>query len=243
MRAWSLVVAGLAFASNECPAAPTYVESIHGDLSDNRLAPTALTLAEGANDIAGTNGPSGVPDVPDLDYVAITVPAGLQISALIVVDSDVGGAVSFIGLQQGPVVTVPYDNPSPAPLLGWAHYGTADEGQDILPAIADGPGAIGFVPPLPSGTYTLWIMEIDTAFPHHYEFRIVLTPVACDAIDYNADGLFPDTADIDDFLSVFSGGACSTGACGDTDFNNDGLFPDTADIDALLSVFSGGPCV
>ncbi len=64
----------------------------------------------------------------------------------------------------------------------------------------------------------------------------------CDDTDFNNDGLFPDTADIDDFLSVFSGGPCSTGLCGDIDFNNDGLYPDTTDIDALLSVFSGGPC-
>ncbi|HEX2838413.1 MAG TPA: hypothetical protein VHN77_09830 [Phycisphaerales bacterium] len=67
---------------------------------------------------------------------------------------------------------------------------------------------------------------------------------ACDAIDFNNDGLFPDTADIDDFLSVFSGGPCSNDPnCGDVDFNNDGLFPDTQDIDSLLSVFSGGPCL
>ncbi|MFO0832451.1 MAG: trypsin-like peptidase domain-containing protein [Phycisphaerales bacterium] len=65
----------------------------------------------------------------------------------------------------------------------------------------------------------------------------------CDSIDFNGDGLYPDTADIDDFLSVFSGGPCSTGTCGDIDFNNDGLFPDTSDIDSLLSVFSGGPCL
>ncbi|MFO0832218.1 MAG: PKD domain-containing protein [Phycisphaerales bacterium] len=68
----------------------------------------------------------------------------------------------------------------------------------------------------------------------------------CDPIDFNNDGLFPDTADIDDFLSVFSGGPCSTDpapGCGDIDFNNDGLFPDTSDIDSLLSVFSGGPCL
>ncbi len=73
--------------------------------------------------------------------------------------------------------------------------------------------------------------------------RDIPTGPVCDAIDYNGDGLFPDTADIDDFLSVFSGGSCSTGTCGDIDFNNDGLFPDTTDIDALLSVFSGGPCL
>ncbi|HEX2836869.1 MAG TPA: hypothetical protein VHN77_01950 [Phycisphaerales bacterium] len=70
----------------------------------------------------------------------------------------------------------------------------------------------------------------------------------CDTIDFNNDGLFPDTADIDDFLSVFSGGPCSNDppagtGCGDIDFNNDGLFPDTLDIDSLLSVFSGGACL
>jgi hypothetical protein len=66
----------------------------------------------------------------------------------------------------------------------------------------------------------------------------------CDSIDFNNDGLFPDTSDIDDFLSVFSGGPCSNEpSCGDVDFNNDGLFPDTLDIDSLLSVFSGGPCL
>jgi hypothetical protein len=65
----------------------------------------------------------------------------------------------------------------------------------------------------------------------------------CDSVDFNNDGLFPDTQDIDDFLTVFSGGPCSNEPnCGDVDFNNDGLFPDTSDIDALLRVFSGGPC-
>jgi hypothetical protein len=69
------------------------------------------------------------------------------------------------------------------------------------------------------------------------------TQSGCDSIDFNNDGLFPDTADIDDLLSVFSGGPCSTGNCNDIDFNNDGLFPDTTDIDAFLNVFSGGPCL
>jgi hypothetical protein len=65
----------------------------------------------------------------------------------------------------------------------------------------------------------------------------------CDPIDFNNDGLFPDTQDIDDFLAVFAGGPCSNDPnCNDIDFNNDGLFPDTLDIDSLLSVFSGGPC-
>jgi hypothetical protein len=30
----------------------------------------------------------------------------------------------------------------------------------------------------------------------------------CDSIDFNADGQYPDTVDIDAFLRVFSGGPC-----------------------------------
>ncbi len=97
-------------------------------------------------------------------------------------------------------------------------------------------------------TYTAGFGVTDTSNPGNnffdltFDTNIVGGPV-CDSIDFNGDGLFPDTADIDDFLSVFSGGPCSTGTCGDIDYNNDGLFPDTLDIDSLLSVFSGGPCL
>jgi hypothetical protein len=74
--------------------------------------------------------------------------------------------------------------------------------------------------------------------------------VLCDSIDFNRDGLAPDSQDIDDFLAVLSGGpgACSTAppngpGCGDLDYNNDGLFPDSLDLDALLLRLSGGPCL
>lgn len=65
--------------------------------------------------------------------------------------------------------------------------------------------------------------------------------IICDSIDFNQDGFFPDTADIDALLSVFSGTVCPN--CSDVDFNNDGFYPDTSDIDSFMSVFSGGPCL
>ncbi|HYF15167.1 MAG TPA: hypothetical protein VD971_08875 [Phycisphaerales bacterium] len=68
-------------------------------------------------------------------------------------------------------------------------------------------------------------------------------PVGCDTIDFNGDGLFPDNQDLEDFLSVFGGGPCSTGTCGDIDFNNDQLFPDNTDLEAFFNVFGGGPCL
>lgn len=79
--------------------------------------------------------------------------------------------------------------------------------------------------------------------------NICQTTPACDPIDFNADGIFPDAQDIADLLAVFSGGVCAgqqpaDPPCNaDTDFNNDGLVPDTLDIQSLLTVFSGGPCI
>ncbi len=71
----------------------------------------------------------------------------------------------------------------------------------------------------------------------HLDLDVTLTPI----IDFNNDGLFPDTADIDDLLSVFSGGPCiGSNWCSSIDVNGDGLFPDTADIDYFLCIFSGG---
>jgi hypothetical protein len=70
--------------------------------------------------------------------------------------------------------------------------------------------------------------------------------LVCDSVDFNRDGFFPDSLDLDDFVAVLSGGpgACSNAPnCGDIDFNNDGLFPDSADLDAFLSRLSGGPCI
>lgn len=75
---------------------------------------------------------------------------------------------------------------------------------------------------------------------------------ACDALDFNLDGFFPDDTDLIDFLSVLAGGPCSTDpalpgnvgqdGCNDIDFNNDGLFPDDADLIAYLRVLAGGAC-
>lgn len=72
------------------------------------------------------------------------------------------------------------------------------------------------------------------------------TGPTCDTIDFNSDGLYPDTQDIADFVAVFGGGDCAPPnppVCNsDIDFNNDGLLPDTADITAFLRVFAGGDC-
>jgi enterochelin esterase-like enzyme len=83
--------------------------------------------------------------------------------------------------------------------------------------------------------------------PSNWSFyRDALSP-RCDSLDFNNDTITPDSADLDDFLAVLSGGpgACSTfpaPGCNDLDFNNDAIFPDSADLDAFIRRLGGGPC-
>ncbi len=144
-------------------------------------------------------------------------------------------ALLVAGLQLA--VTVPANAPY--------SYRWRQNGQNLFNI----PGVISGVT-----TRTLTLLLADPSLEGTYDLVITnscgtvttapITVSICDLIDYNSDGLFPDTQDLDDFLSVFSGGLCSNDPyCGDIDFNNDGFFPDTADIDSLLSVFSGGPCL
>jgi hypothetical protein len=64
----------------------------------------------------------------------------------------------------------------------------------------------------------------------------------CDSLDFNGDGVFPDSQDLTDMIEVFAGAPCPTGTCGDLDFNNDGVFPDNADISKFIEVLAGGTC-
>lgn len=158
----------------------SYTESIHGELSDSRLAPSTLSASYGSNTLSGTIGKSPSPNIPDLDYVTINIPVGMQLTHINLLQVNVGGAVSFIGVQQGPQVTVPYTTSDASPLLGWHHFGGAEQGTDILQAIGAGPGAIGFAGPLGPGQYTFWIMELNTAAARGYslEFVVVASPAS-----------------------------------------------------------------
>lgn len=66
----------------------------------------------------------------------------------------------------------------------------------------------------------------------------------CDSVDFNRDGIYPDSEDLFNFLDVFGGAPCpSAFGCNDLDFNNDQIFPDIVDLEQFLFVFGGGSCV
>lgn len=148
----------IGFAS--VPAHATdYSENFHGDLQNDRLAPTALMLSAGANRVLGTFGQ------PDVDYVTLTVPEGHALTAIRVgPGNSPGGVRSFIAVQSGAQMTVPANADDPSDLLGYAHVGFGS-GDEILDQIAIGFGAIGFTPPLAAGDYTFWIQDTALAQP------------------------------------------------------------------------------
>lgn len=153
-------------------AATVYDEGVSGDFSGAGLSPTFVTVAAGANVVMGTTGRAN--GVVDRDYFYITVPVGLQLSAItpLAGTATVGGGLSFIGLEAGTQVTTPVTGPATT-LLGWRHYAPADIGNNILPLIGTGVGAIGFTGPLPAGDYAVWIQETGVGtVPYVMEFAL-----------------------------------------------------------------------
>lgn len=145
-------------------------ESLDGDLSNDRFNPTAYTLSQGSNSLIATS------QQGDREFIALTIPAGLQLSMLIQVSFIGDDGVAFAGVQAGPIMTVDPDSFSAAGLLGWAHFGPFifPDGSDILPAMGQGFDADGFVPPLPAGTYTFWLQQAGS--PSTFELDFVVTP-------------------------------------------------------------------
>ena len=156
-----------------------YNESISGDLSNNGLAPTSLSISVGLNDVFGTTGRTGT--VIDRDYFTFTIAPGQQLSAITVLPgtSPLGAlGFSFLGLQSGSQVTVSTAATDATGLLGWDHFNAGEIGTNILPLIgAAGLGSTGFTGPLPSGTYAFWVQDFNAgSVPYAFEFAVTPEP-------------------------------------------------------------------
>lgn len=157
-------------------SAAGYMEKKSGDMSGDGLNPTAVKLKLGDNVVDGDYGKAN--NVVDRDYFTIKIGAGQQLSAITLdAKTVIGGNSSFIGMQKGKQVTVDPNAADPADLLGWAHYGTPDEGRDILPDICAGAGAKGCTAPIGPGTYSFWVQELATC-ACHYRFVFTVTAAA-----------------------------------------------------------------
>ncbi|MCH2170445.1 PEP-CTERM sorting domain-containing protein [Myxococcota bacterium] len=164
-----LFMAGL-LSGGVASAVVIWDEATDGSLSTDRFTPTDMgTLGTGSNDVIGST-VSGISK-----FFSITLGAGTQLSALIVEDWDSLDDLGFLGVVTGTPFTVDPANPNVAELLGYAHYGELDVGQDILQTVGSGPGSQGFSGPLGEGTYSFWVRQggPDAA---DWDLNFVVTP-------------------------------------------------------------------
>ena len=150
-----------------------YDEAVSGDLSNDQLAPTALTLTPGLNSVIGTvNGfPPGGTDPQD--WVSFTIPTGFVMTSYVNSKYDSTDEQGFTGFQFGSSFLG--DVFTAGSYAGYAHFGTgatnpdgsppsSTVGVNLLPLMADpsfAPGTTGFTPPLAAGTYTFLIQQGD----------------------------------------------------------------------------------
>jgi hypothetical protein len=169
----ALMIYGL--INSTSASAASWDETLQGDLSNNGLAPSALTLDIGINSVKGSFGGTA----PERDYLAITIQSGMQLSALLVGDGFIqNDARSFIGVQAGSIMTVSPTSGSSTGLLGFTHV-QPGLGFDLLPDIGNTAafGAIGFTGPLSAGTYTFWIQDTSGNGSFSYDFVVTTAPV------------------------------------------------------------------
>lgn len=159
-----LIVAAGAFATD-------IVEPGDGEFSNDPMAPTEFSLTPGDNHFAA------ISEFGDREFVHITVPAGFVLSAVFLDFYFGEDETAFFGMTTGSVLGVNPDAPDVALLLGYTHFGPAaiPPGEDLLPSIGTGFGAIGFTPPLAAGDYTLWLQQLGS--PASYGMNFVVTEI------------------------------------------------------------------
>ena len=156
------------------PAKATiYDEAVSGDLSNDKAAPTALTLTPGSNSVIGTVNGFGNGDPQD--WVSFTIPTGFVMTSYVNSKYGSDDDQGFTGFQSGSSFSG--DEFVAGNYAGYAHFGTdatnpdltppkSTVGVNLLPLMANpsfAPGTIGFTPPLHVGTYTFLIQQGDTA--------------------------------------------------------------------------------
>ena len=146
-------------------------ESVNGDLSGVGTAPSVISLTLGSNQIIGATGDLGAG--VDIDYFTLTIPTGWQLSSLELLPNTAPESAAFLGIQAGNQLTAK----NAGELLGWMHYAAFDTGQNLLPRIASGFGAIGFTVPLKAGSYSFWVQDYDPgSSPYGIDLGITAVP-------------------------------------------------------------------
>ena len=153
-RSFPLALVVPIVAATPAMAGVVWDEAIDGSLSTDRFNTTDFgTLDAGSNNmICDTQ--SGISK-----FFTFTIAEGNTLSAMILDDWISEDDLGFLGILEGDYFSVDPSNPDVTQLLGYVHHGETSVGQDILPAMGQGPGSQGFTGPLGPGTYSFWIRQ------------------------------------------------------------------------------------
>lgn len=181
-QAYSALV--LALMVGHAVVAAEYNEFVQGDLSNQGASPTALALQPAGNLVVGAT------SAMDPDFLSFTVPQGHVLSSVIIEFHSDANQV-FFGLQAGSTWTAGSSGEiDPALMLGWVDFptdpSTSHVGEDLLDDLGLAAGAMGFTPPLGSGTYTALFTAPSTSVSWALDFRVSLIG-ARQPGDFNGD--------------------------------------------------------
>jgi len=137
-------------------SATIYDEAIDGDLSNDRFAPTALSLDLGLNtvtmDVIDSDTPNG-----DLDYFTFTLGAGEAISSITILESSnpAGGfdSAAFVGLAFDSFFDFDPDTFAGDGVEGFVITAPDTVGTDVLTDLSGGLTALA------AGDYTFWVQQ------------------------------------------------------------------------------------
>ncbi|SPP63376.1 VPLPA-CTERM sorting domain-containing protein [Nitrospira lenta] len=160
---WSFLLCSLLALNAQ--AATVYDEALRGDLSNDHLHPTAVTLGVGQNLILGST--VHQPSL-DRDFFTVTIGAGHALNAIVLSSYTTTDDQSFFGLARGSdFKTLGFSS-----LSGWALIGTLpglSVGDNLLDFVADGP--IG------PGAYSFWLQETEGTTTYTLDYQVAPVPI------------------------------------------------------------------
>ena len=144
----------LGFVAAPALADVVWDEDVDGSLSTDRFNTTNFgVLSQGSNNLV-CDTVSGISK-----FFTFTIAEGEELSAIILDEWISEDDLGFLGVVTGDYFSVDPANPDVTQLLGYVHHGETFVGEDILPAMGQGPGSIGFTGALGPGDYSFWIRQ------------------------------------------------------------------------------------
>ncbi|MCP9440757.1 MAG: VPLPA-CTERM sorting domain-containing protein [Nitrospira sp.] len=157
---WTVAFCGM-IAFN-VQAATVYDEAVQGDLSNNHVSPTSVSLGVGQNLISGST--VHTPSL-DRDFFTITIGAGHTLDAIVLSSYTNTDDLSFFGMTTGSAFTgLGFSDVS-----SWALIGTHLIGNDLLTILTGGP--------LGPGAYSFWLQETEGITTYTLDYQVSAVPL------------------------------------------------------------------